>query len=172
MPTISTDSLNNRGIQWNAVLDSKKNWDLFTYSELQQEMLLKYKGHYPGRFSKSSYGCLETGQMKQNQSRFTKSSLFQGLQYGNSVGKMGRWLSKQNHIRPQGNQKYSYFENYSLKKPQQTNKQKTPTRNRGLCYKDLNCVEEMLKWISGQVKHNHTQKNLIFEFSFGTILGY
>lgn len=48
----------------------------------------------------------------------------------------------------------------TLKKPQQTNKQRTSTRDRGLCYKDLNFVEEMLKRIFAQAKHNHTQKNL------------
>lgn len=121
---------------------------------------LKYKGLYPGRFSKWVMGALRQVKWSKNQSRFTKSSLFQGLQCGNSAGKMGRWLSKQNHIRPQGNQKYRYFENYNLKKTQQTNKQRTSTRDRGLCYKDLNFVEEMLKRIFAQAKHNHTQKNL------------
>lgn len=53
----------NWGIQWNAVQDSNKILALFPQGVLQ-EILLKYKGHYPGRFSKWAHGCLETGQMK------------------------------------------------------------------------------------------------------------
>lgn len=60
----------------------------------------------------------------------------------------------------------------TLKKTQQTNKQRTSTRDRGPCYKDLNCVEEMLKRIFGQAKHSHAQNPSIFEFFFGTVLLY
>lgn len=38
-------------------------------------MLLKYKGHYPGRFLKSSYGCFETGQMTEKSKQIHQEQL-------------------------------------------------------------------------------------------------